>query len=89
MSPFYMLSRCLLGSLLAAASLSASAASISLSPLTQTVGQGNQVSLQLTMDFTGDPTLGGGIDISYNSSLLSFASFTFDPGLGDDPLLER
>lgn len=61
------------------------ATTVSLNPLTQNVALGNQVSLQLNMDFSGDPTLGGGVDILYNSSLLSFVSFTFDPGLGDDP----
>lgn len=65
------------------------AATISLNPASQSVSLGNQISIQLNMDFSGDPTLGGGVDILYNSSLLSFASFSFDAGLGDDPLLQR
>ena len=65
------------------------AATISLTPLIQNIALGNQVSLQLNMDFSGDPTLGGGVDILYNNSLLSFASFTFDTSLGDDPSFRR
>lgn len=67
----------------------AQAATVSLSPLSQSVALGNQVSLQLNMDFGSDPTLGGGVDILYNSSLLSFSSFTFSSGLGDDPAFRR
>jgi hypothetical protein len=65
------------------------AATMSLTPTIQNVALGNQVLLQLNMDFGTDPTLGGGVDILYNNSLLSFVSFAFDPGLGDDPLLQR
>ena len=65
------------------------ATTISLNPLSQNVALGNQVSLQLNMDFSGDPTLGGGIDILYNGSLLNFVSFTFNSVLGDDPSFRR
>jgi hypothetical protein len=65
------------------------AATVSLNPLVQNVTLGNQVSLQLNMDFTGDPTVGGGVNILYSSSLLSFVSFVFNPGLGDDPFFQR
>jgi len=78
-----------IGALLCVLSAAASAVSISLSPLTSSVPLGNQVSLQLNMDFSADPTLGGGVDITFDNSLLSFASFTFDPTLGDDPSLQR
>ena len=47
---------------------------------------GDNVSLDLSMDFTSDPTVGGGVNILFGSKL-EFVSFTFDPGLGDDPLL--
>ena len=77
------------GALLLCIITSSHAATITLSPLSQNVVLGNPVSLQLNMDFTGDPTVGGGIDIFYDSSLLSFVSFTFDPGLGDDPGFRR
>lgn len=78
-----------IGALLCILSAAASAVSISLSPLTSSGPLGNQVSLQLNMDFSADPTLGGGVDITFDSSLLSFVSFTFDPTLGDDPSLQR
>ena len=41
----------------------ASAATISLSPTTSNVAPGGTVSLALIADFSGDPTLGGGVDI--------------------------
>lgn len=62
----------------------AQAATISLTPLNQNVVLGDQVTLQLNMDFGSDDTLGGGFDVFYNHSLLSFSSFTFNSGLGDD-----
>lgn len=77
------------GALLVSFITASQAATISLNPLSQNVALGNQVSLQLNMDFTADPTLGGGVDIFYDSSRLSFVSFTFDPSLGDDTGLQR
>lgn len=77
------------GALLSLFVATSQAATISLNPLSQDVALGSQVSLQLNMNFTDDPTLGGGLDIFYDRSLLSFVSFTFDPGLGDDPTLRR
>ena len=65
------------------------AATVSLSPLNQNVVIGDSISLQLNMDFSDGPTIGGGIDIFYDSSRLSFASFTFSPSLGDDVGLQR
>lgn len=73
------------GALLVSFVTTSQAATISLSPSSQYVALGSQISLQLNMDFTDDPTLGGGLDIYYDRSLLSFVSFTFDPALGDDP----
>ncbi len=69
--------------------ISAHAASVSLTPAFQTGLVGDVVELELVMDFTDDPTLGGGIDIFYDDGLLSFASFVFSPELGDDPALRR
>lgn len=67
----------------------AQAATISLSPTSQNVTQGSQVSLLLNMDFSDDPTSGGGVDIFYDSSRLSFVSFVFSSGLGDDVSFRR
>ena len=64
---------------------SANAATISLTPALQTGLVGDLVELELVMDFTNDPTIGGGIDIFYSSAILSFASFEFSSHLGDDP----
>jgi len=50
---------------------------------------GDLVTLQLSMDFTEEATLGGGVDIFYDSSILQFMSFTIDAGLGDDPGFRR
>ena len=77
------------GAVLAVFAAVSQAATISLSPSSQNVALGNPVSLQLNMDFTGDPTLGGGIDIFYDSSLLTFVSFSFNPSLGDDTGQQR
>lgn len=65
------------------------AATISLLPSDQTVEIGSQLSLELHMDFTGDPTLGGGVDVFYNDSFFDFVSFTFNPLLGDTDTSRR
>lgn len=67
----------------------ANGASISLSPSSQNIGLGDPVSFQLTMDFTDDSTLGGGLDLFYDDTVLQFVSFAFDSDLGDDPDLQR
>ncbi len=61
----------------------ASAATITLLPAVQTVTQGNQVTITANMDFTGEPTLGGGFDVFFDPSVLSFVSHTYNLGLGD------
>lgn len=67
----------------------AQSASISLSPTTQNATLGDTVALQLSMDFSDDATLGGGLDVFYDDAVLQFVSFTFDAGLGDDVDLQR
>ncbi len=54
------------------------AASVSLSPAASTVGVGNNFFVNLMIDFSSEPTLGGGIDINYNTGLADFVSFTFN-----------
>ena len=68
---------------------SAQAATLSLIPVNQNVVLGNTVSLQLMMDFSDDATIGGGVDVFYDDSVLQFVSFVFDAGLGDDPAFRR
>jgi hypothetical protein len=49
----------------------------------------NELVLELWMDFTAEPTLGGGTDIHFDAAALRYLSFEFDPGLGDDPAFRR
>ncbi|HEX9628119.1 MAG TPA: hypothetical protein VGA00_14355 [Acidiferrobacterales bacterium] len=69
----------------AIASFPTQAATISLMPTSQTTVVGGAFTLDVLMDFSDDPTVGGGIDIFYNSSLLQFDTFVFNGALGDDP----
>lgn len=66
----------------------AGAATITLMPATQTVTQGDPVTITAHMDFTGEATLGGGFDVFFDPSVLSFVSHTYNASLGD-PLLRR
>lgn len=45
---------------------------------------GDQFGLDVWMDFTNDKTLGGGVDISWNPSILSLNSWTFYSVPGSD-----
>ena len=51
------------------------AASVYLTPASSTVISPGTTTLELFMDFTGDPTVGGGIDLDLSSGI-SVASFT-------------
>ncbi|MAF83334.1 MAG: VPLPA-CTERM sorting domain-containing protein [Gammaproteobacteria bacterium] len=51
------------------------AASVSLTPALSTGNVGGSATLELFMDFTGDPTLGGGIDLAL-SGPISWGGFT-------------
>ncbi|WJW76166.1 hypothetical protein QVG61_03480 [Thiohalobacter sp. IOR34] len=42
---------------------------------TPTVAVGDTLSIDLVFDFSSDPTLGGVVDISYDSTLLSFSGY--------------
>lgn len=67
-------------SLLGLALFSASvvnAATVSFSETSVTAGIGDIITLDVLMNFTDDPTLGGGTDIFYDASVLSFQSFDF------------
>jgi len=61
------------------------AGSIWLTPAYQEVFPGGGAILDLNMDFTDDPTLGGAVDIFYDVTRLGLVSFEFNPALGDDP----
>ena len=62
-----------------------SAGSVSLVPASQNVAHGDPVDFQLIIDFTGDATLGGAIDIVFDPSVISFLSFDFEPGFASSP----
>lgn len=64
--------------------LASNAASISLNPgLVDGVSNGDVISFDIVMDFSDNPTLGGGFDIVFDSSALQFESFFRDPAIGD------
>lgn len=57
---------------------------ISPTPVSYEASLGERVELILQMQFD-EATLGGGVDLLFDPSVLDFVSFEFDPGLGDDP----
>lgn len=70
------------------------AASLSIQPaedLMGTVVQGNYFQVDIYMDFTDDPTIGGGFDILYDPSRVSYVngSFLIAPTLDSDSAFTR
>ncbi|MEW6218063.1 MAG: VPLPA-CTERM sorting domain-containing protein [Thermodesulfobacteriota bacterium] len=63
------------------------AATIWLSPTSQTVMVGDPVTLQMFMDFTDEATFGGGVDLFYNDAVLDYVSYT--PGGIGMPFYDR
>jgi hypothetical protein len=57
---------------------------VRLVPSAAQVAPGATADVTLEIDFS-DPTLGGGVEVTYDSARLGFLSFDFAPGLGDDP----
>jgi len=60
----------------------ANAASVTFNPSTGATTVGGTVTLDVWMDFTDHPTLGGGFDILYDPAILSVDSWSYAP-LGD------
>lgn len=56
-----------------------------LSPVNPTVLASDIVDVNLEMDIRGEATLGGGLEVLYDHTMLEFVSFTPDPALADDP----
>lgn len=50
---------------------------------------GDDVTLVLKMDFSADKTLGGGVDVQFDPSVVTFVSFTFNPSFPDDQAFRR
>lgn len=67
----------------------AQASSLELLPALSAAQIGDTVEVALWMDFSDDPTLGGGIDVFYAPGLLQYLGFIFDAALGDDPAFRR
>lgn len=65
------------------------APTVFMTPATQSVPPNGTVTIDLMMDFTQEATLGGGTDINFASTRLTYVGFTFDPALGDDPAFRR
>lgn len=68
------------------------AATVSFSDTTASVGLNETFKVDLMMDFTGEATVGGGMDIFFDPTALSFSTFAFgsttlvlDPGLSRSP----
>ena len=87
-----VLSRLILGLVIYMSLISGAQAADSLSLITSnpTVTAGSQATFELWMDFTGDPTMGGGVDVVFdnftNGNQLSFNSYTPE-ALGDTSLI--
>ena len=74
--------RWVLGVILTGAVATAQAGSVFLEPVFQNAGIGDGITLNLMIDFTDEPTLGGGVDLTYPAHLLQFDGFSFDPDPG-------
>jgi hypothetical protein len=59
---------------------------VSLDPVVDDVSVGETVLVLVQMQFD-EPTIGGGLEVLFDQSILEFSGFDFDPGLGDDPSL--
>ena len=65
------------------------AASVSLSPQVTSVNAGDNIAVDILIDFSDEPTLGGGIDVLYDASLVDYVSFSFNSSFESliDPLM--
>jgi hypothetical protein len=84
----------ILGAVCLAGALSANAAStVSLGTTTPTVAVGSQITFDINIDFTGNPILGGGLDVFYtgftDANQLTFQSYTPATNFGLDPSFGR
>lgn len=86
-----ILNTCIAATLLGLASVSAQAVTLSIITSTPSVKVGDTIELQVLMDFSDDPTLGGGFDIIFDPSLVAYVpnSYITDLSLGSDPDFTR
>ena len=50
---------------------------------------GDRITFDLLMNFSDDPTVGGGVDIHYDPAYLEFVRFDFDSDFRGDPFYNR
>ena len=88
---FKSISKTIIAAVFMSAVCSAQAVSLSIATSTPSVMVGDTIDLQILMDFSDDPTIGGGFDIIFDPSLVSYVlnSYITDPSLGSDPDLTR
>lgn len=67
----------------------AQGASLTVAAAAPSVTEGEQITFNIAMDFTDDPTAGGGFDVLYDQAALQFDSLVFADTLGDEPTLRR
>lgn len=67
----------------------AGAQTLTLTALPAAITEGEAFELRLDLDFSADPTLGGGVDLAFDANLLQYTGFVFNPALGDDPSFRR
>ena len=79
MFPGQKITRSLMALLLAGSISQVQAGVISIEPISQTVSLNDPVALAVRMDFNGDTTIGGGIDVWYDSSVLGYTGFAVNP----------
>jgi len=79
MFPVTKIAKSLIALLLAGVISQGQAGIISIEPVSQTVNLNDPVALAVRMNFNGDPTIGGGIDIWYDSTVLGFTGFAVNP----------
>jgi hypothetical protein len=65
------------------------APTVFMDPASLSVAPNGTVTIDLRMDFTQEATLGGGTDITFDPTRLTYVGFTFDSALGDDPAFRR
>jgi len=76
MSTKRLLASSILSVVLFGASL-AHAVTVSFNPTSVVANVDDIITIDIVMDFTGDPTVGGGTDIFYNASVLQYQGFDF------------
>lgn len=75
------------------ASAANATSTVTLNTATPTVAAGSEISFDITIDFTGNPILGGGVDVFYtgftDTNQLTFVSYIPNNTIGLDPDLGR